>query len=194
MARPRFLVYGIGVNDADYKVCHTVNGKKIVCPLYQTWQSMLRRCYSAKYQAESPTYIGCSVTPEWLTFSNFKRWMISQDWQGKELDKDLLVKGNKVYSPDTSVFVDRMTNAFTTDSSATRGEWPIGVNFHKTYGKLRARCRNPFTRQHELLGYFTCHKQAHLAWKKRKHELACQLADLQSDERVSQALRARYAV
>lgn len=186
------LVHGVGLNDADYAVTPIVNGKRNRCRFYRTWESMLNRCYSAKYQAKQPTYIGCYVCDEWLTFSNFKKWMEQQDWQGKELDKDLLFVGNKIYSPDTCVFVDKKTNSFANDHGAARGEWPIGVSFHKHVGKFSAQCGNQITEKREHLGYFTCPNEAHKAWKKRKHELACQLADLQNDERVADALRTRY--
>lgn len=187
------LVYGVGLNDADYTVKPSVNGRQVWCPFYRAWSNMLKRCYDSKHQAKGSAYIGCVVCHEWLTFSNFKSWMISQSWNGKELDKDLLVKGNQVYSPDACVFVDGATNKFTTDSGATRGEWPIGVCFDNKSGKFRSYCCNPFSGRKECLGYFTCPEQAHQAWKKRKHELALQLADLQNDQRVANALRSRYA-
>ena len=186
------LVCGVGVNDANYTVKPTVGGKRLRCPFYRTWCSMLMRCYDAKYQSAYPTYIGCSVCDEWLFFSNFKAWMEQQDWIDKELDKDLLVKGNKVYSPELCVFVDRVTNGFTVDSLASRGDWPIGVYFNNVKGKFHAHCSNPFTKKNENLGYFTCPEQANLAWRKRKHELACILASKQKDQRVADALRLRY--
>lgn len=186
------LVYGVGVNDADYAVQPVVNGRQVMCPFYRAWSNMLERCYSEKYQARQPTYIGCAVYDEWLTFSSFKAWMEKQDWKGKELDKDLLVRGNKVYSPETCVFVDKLTNNFTLDSGATRGEWPIGVYFHNRNGKFQARCRSPFSGKWEHVGCFTCPEQGYRAWKRRKHELACQLADSQKDSRVAEALRSMY--
>lgn len=186
------LVCGVGINDADYAVRPRVNGKQVMCPFYQVWGHMLQRCYSEKYQSRQPTYIGCYVCDEWLTFSNFKSWMMMQDWQGKQLDKDLLVNGNKVYSPENCVLVSGITNSFTTDRGAFRGEWPIGVSFHERNGKFEAHCNNPFTKKLEHLGCFSYPEQAHLAWKKRKHELACRLAELQTDERASNALRTRY--
>lgn len=191
MRKRNKLIQGVGVNDADYEIGSIVNGKRKQCPYYTKWQSMIVRCYSLKYQMEYPTYQGCTVCDEWLTFSNFKAWMETQDWRGKHLDKDLLVQGNKVYSPETCVFVDSMVNLFTIDSAATRGNYPLGVYLHEC-GKYRARCSNPFTKRGECLGLFICPNQAHVAWKKRKHELACQLADLQTDERVAKALRVRY--
>lgn len=186
------LLFGVGINDADYVVQPTVNGKQVICPFYQSWKHMLERCYDAKCQAKHPTYIGCTVAPEWLSFSNFKSWVESQDWRGKELDKDLITKGNKVYSSDTCVFIDAMTNLFTTERAAARGDWPIGVCFHKGVGKFQAQCWNPFAKKREHLGLFACPNQAHIAWKTKKHQLACQLADLQTNKRVADALRTRY--
>lgn len=187
------LVYGAGLNDADYAVSPRVSGKTVMCPFYQAWKSMLQRCYSPKWKDKYPTYINCSVCDEWLTFSNFKAWMEKQGWKGKHLDKDILFSGNKVYSADTCVFVDSMANTFTTDCGASRGEWPIGVYLNKREGKFQASCSNPITGMREHLGFFTCPNLAHQAWKKRKHELACQLADLQTDDRVANSLRSRYA-
>jgi hypothetical protein len=196
------LVYGVGINDADYvtqkwETIGYVNGKqkqKLVwyCPYYRAWAHMLQRCYSIKYQEKKPTYKGCSVSEEWLRFSNFKRWMECQEWDGKQLDKDILFAGNKVYSEETCVFVTRVVNMFTIDSSASRGEWLLGVCWHKPAGKFMSQCCNPFTKKQETLGYFTCEKEAHQAWLKRKLELAHLLAEEQTDERVAKALIERY--
>jgi len=195
------LVYGFGINDADYVVQRKetiyVNGVRKqrlvwVCPYYRAWKEMLRRCYSPKYQDTRPTYKGCSVSEEWLTFSNFKRWMESQDWKGLQSDKDLLFDGNKVYSDKTCVFVSNIVNAFTTDCGASRGEWSVGVNWDKDKGKFKSQCRNPFTKKGEHLGYFDCEEEAHQEWLKRKLELAHLLAAEQTDERVAKALIERY--
>ncbi len=196
------LVCGVGVNDADYAVRKYeengyVNGKRkqrLVweCPFYRVWKSMLERCYSNKTQEKNPTYKGCSVSEEWLLFSNFRGWMVTQDWDGKHLDKDLLLEGNKVYSAETCVFVTRMVNNFTLDRGNDRGEWMIGVNWHKGNNKFRSRCCNPFTKRGENLGYFDSELEAHNEWLKRKLELAKELATIQTDERVAKALIERY--
>lgn len=191
-------MYGIGINNADYVVTKfeaiDKQKKKLVwaCPYYQAWKSMLERCYYAKYQERQPTYIGCTVSKEWLTFSNFKAWMEKQDFVDKHLDKDLLFEGNKVYSPETCVFVSGMVNMFTNDSGATRRKWLIGVYWCKQTDKFRAQCRNPFTKKQEKLGLFTCEQEAHEAWLKRKSELAKELAVIQTDPRVAEALINRY--
>ena len=196
------LVYGVGVNDADYSVTRwgIVNGKRKQvweCPFYRTWRNMLVRCYSEKCQLKHPTYKDCSVCDEWLTFSNFKAWMEQQDWQGKEIDKDLLKKGNNIYCPEWCIFVDAKINTFVTDSRANRGKHMIGACWHKSNGKFQANCHNPFTddRNSEFLGYFTTELEAHLAWKRKKHEHACKLADsdIVTDPRLAEVLRTKYA-
>jgi hypothetical protein len=197
------LVFGVGVNDADYvtrknEVIGYVDGKQKqkqvwICPYYRAWTSMLKRCYSAKWQEKNQTYKGCSVSNEWLTFSNFKAWMKKQDWEGKDLDKDILIEGNKVYSSDTCVFVTRMVNTFTIDSGASRGEWLIGTCWDKRAGKFRSMCNNPFTKKLEYLGLFTTEQEAHEAWAKRKLELARELASIQTNPRVAKALFDRYS-
>jgi len=196
------LVYGVGINDADYvtqkmETIEYVNGKQKQrrvweCPYYRTWSNMLERCYSDKYQERNPTYVGCSVSEEWLRFSSFKRWMEKQDWEGLQLDKDLLFEGNKVYSAETCVFVASSVNLFTVDSGAARGEWLIGVYWNKRAGKFMSRCRNPFTKKTEYLGLFVNELVAHQEWLKRKLELAHLLAAEQTDERVGKALIERY--
>lgn len=197
------LVFGVGVNNADYDVTKYetigyVDGKQKlkqvwVCPYYKTWKSMLMRCYSAKYQERYPTYAGCTVSDDWHTFSNFKSWMEEQDFEGKHLDKDLLFEGNKIYSADTCVFVTKMVNMFTIDRGAARGKWLIGAHRDKEKAKFRAGCNNPFTNKTEKLGTFSCEQEAHQAWLKRKLELARLLADEQEDPRVAKALVDRYS-
>jgi len=195
------LLYGFGINDADYAVQKVetirVNGvrkqKRVwVCPYYRAWENMLERCYSAKYHERFPTYRGCSVSEEWITFSNFRAWMECQDFEGMHLDKDILFEGNKVYSKETCVFVTSMVNTFTLDRGASRGEWMVGVTWHKGASKFQSRCRNPFNKKQEHLGYFLCEVEAHQEWLKRKLELAHLLAAEQTDERVAKALIERY--
>jgi len=200
LGAPR-LVHGVGINDADYVTQKwetiEVNGKRKrqlvwMCPYYRTWTGMLQRCYSAKYQERQPTYRGCSVSEEWLRFSNFKRWMERQDFEGMQLDKDILLEGNKVYSAETCVFVTRVVNNFTIDRGNDRGECLLGVYLHKQAGKFMSMCSNPFTGKQEYLGLFVNELEAHQEWLKRKLELAHLLAAEQTDTRVAKALIERY--
>lgn len=191
------LVFGVGVNDSASPVTthETINGhQKCIwrCDAYQSWTSMLRRCYSPIFHLKSPTYIGCSVDTEWTLFSRFKDWMHSNEWRDSDLDKDLLFPGNRIYSKEKCVFISRKLNCFITHKSLVRGIHPIGVHWNIPRNKFCAQCDNPFTGKKENLGYFTCPNQAHEAWRKRKHQHALTYADMQEDERVAQALRIRY--
>lgn len=184
------LVHRVGINDAGYVVQPTINGKQVVCPYYDRWKVMLERCYSKKLHTRNPTYIGCEVSEEWKTFSNFKAWMETQDWKGRQLDKDILFPDNKLYSRDACVFVDSKVNSFLTDSKASRGSYMVGVSWYKAGEKFRAQCKDG---KIVYLGSFDTEIEAHLAWKSYKHKLACKLADEQSDPRVAAALRKRFA-
>lgn len=119
--------------------------------------------------------------------------MVAQDWEGKQLDKDLLIEGNKIYNQDACVFVTRVVNSFTIDRGNDRGEWMIGVHWHKGTSKFMSQCSNPFTKKREHLGYFTKELEAHQAWLNRKLELAHKLAAIQTDTRVAEALINRYS-
>jgi len=129
--RTKKLVYGVGINDADYPTYK--------CPYHEKWHNMLSRCYSEKYQKHRPSYIGCSVCDEWLTFTTFKEWMKSRDWKGKQLDKDILIKGNRVYSPSACVFVSVEINNLLNDHKKRRGKFPVGVSIDKRRNSYQAK-------------------------------------------------------
>lgn len=193
----RKLVRGVGFNDSETPVYIYENnaGKRRIiwkCPFYTSWSSMLRRCYDPECHIKYPTYAGCSVCEDWLIFSKFRSWMRSQDWHGKQLDKDFLVPGNKVYSPDTCVFISKSLNCFAAESKSRRGDCPLGVS-RKGANKFQSSCRNPFTGKAEHLGYFESAVDAHAAWKRRKHEHAIAYSRSQDDERVASALIEIYA-
>ena len=196
--------YGVGINDADYAVTSGIritlpDGKKVkkllwICPIYCCWSTMMKRCFSKDYKVKNKTYESVTCCEEWLVFSNFKRWMEQQDWEGKELDKDLLVKDNKLYSPETCMFVDSKVNKFITESQRNNSTGFTGVHFNTNLNKYVAQCSGSLTSMKSYLGCFDTPEEAHEAWRKRKHELAQILADTQSDERVVHILRNRYSV
>lgn len=185
------LIYGVGLNDLDRAITRTVGDKRVGCPIYAAWHHMLERCYSEKWHAKYPTYIDCFAKDGWLKLSKFEEWMLTQDWEGKQLDKDFLSSDNKIYSPETCVFIDQKLNKFLTDRAALRGNCPLGVSAHKEGGFV-VRCWNPFEGKREYLGIFRNPEEAHLVWKKRKHEHALTYADQQTDPRIAEALRTRY--
>ncbi|ALY07028.1 hypothetical protein VmeM32_00034 [Vibrio phage vB_VmeM-32] len=154
---------------------------------------MLCRCYDPKTHERQSTYVGCVVCDAWQYFQTFAEWYDAnypKDWISEkyQLDKDLKVNGSKIYSPETCLFVSSVVNTFTTDSGSTRGEHLIGVCWHKGNQKFMARCCNPFTRKQEHLGYFTNELDAHKVWRKRKSELAYELAMVQTNDEVKNAL------
>jgi len=181
------LVYGVGVNDADYVVCPKgADGKQVWCPYYRAWNDMLVRAYSPKYHAKHPTYIGVTACEEWHSFMAFRAWMETQDWEGKQLDKDIIVPGNKVYSPATCVFVSSQINSLLIDCAAARGEWPIGVSLHKTRNRFYAQVTENGRQRH--LGSFDTPEAAHLAWQKAKVRIVRIAARECDDPRVSAGL------
>lgn len=197
MKRGLKLVYGVGINNADYEVRNfqLINGKyKMIysCPFYEKWKSVLSRCYSKKSLKKNPTYKGCHTVPEWHYFMTFRAWMIEQDWQGKELDKDLLFPGNKIYGPDTCVFVSHAVNNFLLDSAGKRGDLPLGATFHKSTGKFQSQCWSVESLKQEYLGLYETAEEAHQKWLSFKKEQAILLASKQTDIRVAAALIDRY--
>lgn len=94
---------------------------------YVTWGSVLRRCYSIKYQKTKPTYKDITVCKEWHNFQVFAEWFKGNYKEEFHLDKDILVKSNKVYSPETCCFVPLEINSIILRSSKSRGKCPISV-------------------------------------------------------------------
>lgn len=160
------LVYGVGNNDLLYTRD---------TPSYEAWTSMLERCYSVKYQNEKSTYKGCFVCNEWLLFSNFKKWFDDATngyKNGYHLDKDILIKGNKVYSPETCCFVPASINSLLTNRKNFRGEYPIGVRQAKN-GKFIARSCG----EKRHIGVYNTIKEAFNAYKLAKEKHIKELAE-----------------
>ena len=154
-------VFGHGINDLD-EPAHMYSGGKIrKCPFYETWYQMLRRAYCEKYKASRPTYEDVTVTPEWWSRRTFTEWMRGQEWQGRQLDKDILWPGNKIYAPDKCLFVPREINSLLINAAAIRGAYPEGVTCHKSCKKLRVRIRS--NNKQISIGYFTDVNEAECA-------------------------------
>lgn len=186
------LVCGFGINDSDYPTNPFVNGVRVCCPYYRVWSSMLKRCYSKSFLKYRPTYADCSVDKRWERFMDFRAWMALQDWEGKELDKDLLSLSNKIYSPETCVFVPREVNQFLNERTSARGDHALGVTWFDNKGRnFKANCRVMGVGTKYLGSYYT-EQEAHNAYLVFKATLARELALKQSDKRVSEALLLRY--
>lgn len=174
----RKLTFGVGVNDAKYNLSVFVAGKKFTCPYYSVWSQMLKRCYSTCFHIDCPTYVDCKSCPEWLMFSTFKKWMEAQNWRGNELDKDLIVKGNKIYSPETCIFVDRKVNCILNENGNASSSTAIGAVYIKKSGRFRAVC-NDGNKRKLSLGCYSTEAQAHAAYCIRKAMIVRQVASEQ---------------
>ena len=172
-------VHGIGIT-GDSQV--RVDGKHTKeCRL---WNNMLKRCYSVGCQKVRPTYIDCSVSENFRYLQYFKEWCNNQigfnsvDEKGKPfaLDKDILVKGNRVYNEDVCVFVPQEVNLLFTKRDKSRGEYPIGVSFHKSRGMLTATLNNKY------LGYFNTAEQAFQVYKTAKEAYIKEVANKWKDK------------
>lgn len=129
-------VEGVGICDrGKYKGIQ--NGKQT--KVYTTWHSMIVRSYSKKTHKRLNTYKNCSVVDEWLYFQTFAEWFYKNYLDGYELDKDILIKGNKVYGPDTCCFVPKQINYLFVKSNKIRGKYPIGVHYCKYRNKYFGR-------------------------------------------------------
>ncbi len=98
---------------------------------------MLRRCYYVSSIEKHPSYANCDVVKEWFIFSEFKSWMEKQDWKGNQLDKDILIQGNKTYGPLTCLFVSREVNMVIAETANKKGKFMQGVELRSS-GKYRA--------------------------------------------------------
>ena len=186
-------VYGVGILGTKY--LSTINGVKT--KEYELWCHMLQRCYSDKSKKKNPTYEGCEASENFKYYEYFYEWCYKQIGFGNEgdenpfhLDKDLLIKGNKVYSEDTCVFIPREINQLLVKSTASRGEHLIGVYWNKTNKAFRATVRKSKGKQKHL-GYFKTEIEAFNAYKKAKEAFVKEQANKfksQIDPRAYNAL------
>ena len=176
-------VCGVGIVGTKY--LSAVNGRNT--KEYNLWQSMLKRCYNSTYKKKHPTYEGCEVSDKFKSYEYFYEWCHSQigfdnDGNGNpfQLDKDLLVKGNKVYSENVCVFIPSEINLLLINNTASRGEHLIGVNWCKTKKAFKAQvCKNKGNQEH--LGYFKTELEAFKAYKKAKESFVKEQAEKWKD-------------
>ena len=188
MSGKRSLVYGVGVNDWVGNI--SVGGKMIM--EYYLWQDMLRRCFSEMLKQKKPTYKDVTCSKEWLSMTSFIEdvsQMKGFGLSGWELDKDILQKGNKLYSKDTCCFVPSEVNNLLIKRDNFRGEYPVGVCFDKYAGKFKAQLA--INGKVKSLGRFTTAEEAFQAYKLAKEvqiKVVAQKWKHLLDNRVFQAL------
>jgi hypothetical protein len=183
------LVHGLGVYEKGEYTCK-VGGRHT--KEYRLWQNMLRRCYSQAFQEKSWTYKGCSVSEEFKYFQKFSEWCNSQigfGIKGYQLDKDIIYKGNKQYNRDSCAFVPKQLNTLLGNSGAIRGDYPVGVGWHKTTERFQSSLAKMGKSVH--IGLFSTPEDAFYAYKEAKEAYIKVVAEKYKDSidpRVYQAL------
>lgn len=161
---------------------------------------MLRRCYDGKHKEKHQTYKNCTVYNDWLYYPNFKKWYDENyyeiEGQRTELDKDILNKGNKVYSPINCVFVPKLINSLFIKNDANRGDLPIGIHWDKRSKKYQVQCHifTPLSQEskQKYIAQFTTPQEAFNAYKKTKEEKIKLVADYYRDQIPEKLYEAMY--
>ena len=168
-------LHGIGYL-GEGKYITNINGKQT--KQYMCWYSMIKRCYNLKIKEKHPTYKGCTVCEEWPNFPNFAKWYDENYYEINEermcLDKDILIKGNKIYSPETCVFVPQYINTLFVKNDSDRGVYPIGVLYDKRKGRIK-RFRATLLRK--SIGLYFTPQEAFEVYKKHKELLIKETAE-----------------
>jgi len=145
--------------------------------IYNIWSGMLERCYSPRFHIKSPTYKDCTVDPYFHCFQNFAKWYEENLWcdDCTVLDKDILIKGNKVYSPDSCSLVDSRLNSLFVKCDKVRGKFPIGVRYVEHLKQYVARCSK--NGKMVYIGSYTTVNEAFQAYKQFKENHIKEIAD-----------------
>ena len=179
-------IYNIGyLGQGKYKC----KENKKITKSYEVWRDMIKRCYDPYCLNKRPTYIDVYVCEEWHCFQNFAEWWEENVYNCNNermcLDKDILVKGNKVYSPETCIIVPERINILFIKCNKSRGKYPIGVseyyNKKTNYKGLVVKCNTLEKKEH--LGYFPLNRpfQAFTCYKQFKENYIKQVADEYKD-------------
>lgn len=167
-------VYGVGIIGENIDCCSKE---------YEAWHGILRRCFDEKTKIKRYTYEKCTVCNSWLTYKNFFNWLHQQENFEKWLhgdrwavDKDIIFKGNKLYSPDTCFLVPNRVNAQLLKSDAIRGDYFIGVTYHKQSSKYESQS-NDGNGNKVHLGLYENEQDAFKAYKKYKEKVIKKVAN-----------------
>ena len=173
-------VFEVGMIGDKYPVAENYKDTKE----YALWRRVLERCFDQKFKEKHPTYQDVTCCDEWLLFENFYEWLHSQEnfdkWYKARMwaiDKDILVKGNKIYSAETCCLVPPNVNSLFVKGDAVRGSLPIGVE--KTGNKFRSTLSNPFTKKIEHSPVYTTSIEAFCSYKYDKESLIKQVAEME---------------
>lgn len=175
------IVYNVGMLGVKYPA--TING--VATKEYNAWHSMIERCFDNKLKEKYPTYKDVTCCDEWLLYENFYEWLHKQEnfdkwYMGKRwnVDKDIIVKNNKIYSPKTCCLVPQNVNVLFTKRKAVRGELPIGVSLSGSKSYYIVQFSNPFVnnKNSKYVDKYLTINEAFLSYKKLKENVIKQVA------------------
>ena len=181
-------VYGVGfVGEGKYK-------KNIEKDKYHKWTGMIARCYKKIHEKREKNYKNCTVCDEWHNYQNFAKWYDENYYEiGNEkmcLDKDILHKNNKIYSPKNCIFVPDKINLLFTKSNAIRGNLPIGTCFAKDTNRYQSNCK--YNGASIYLGQYNTPEKAFYVYKNYKENLIKQIADSYKEKIPQKLYNAMY--
>lgn len=162
------IICGVGVSDKPKsKSTNIARG---------IWAGMINRCYGGR-GGKHDYYKDCDVCEEWLNFSNFEKWFNENKdgyHKGYHLDKDILVKRNRIYGPDTCCFVPQEINKCFIKRENSRGELPIGVFFDSERGKfigvsVKSNCNKRFDSIEEAFMFYKNEKENYIKFLANKY-------------------------
>lgn len=162
---------------------HQVSEKGEYTYKYKVWSSMMQRAYSQSFKNRHPTYEKCKVSHEWHNFQLFGDWFDENYYEIEEnksvLDKDILIKNNKLYSSENTLFVPDFINKLFPSNKARRGNYPIGVSFNKKCQMFQVRCNNSLKgkKKYVHLGSYNCPMEAFEVYKEYKENLIKEVAN-----------------
>lgn len=173
-------ICGVGVIGNKYPI--SINGK--ATKEYNAWRHMLQRCFYKKIKEKNQAYKDVTCCDEWLLFENFYEWLHCQEnfhkWLNGDkwaIDKDILVKRNKIYSPNTCCLVPMNVNSLFIKGNTSKGKFPVGVQ--ASGKKFIAQCKNPFTGKTIKLGTYNSLFEAFRAYKLYKENIIKQIAKIE---------------
>ncbi len=168
-------VYGVGFLGIGP---HPTRSDGKLTRTHSRWRDMIGRCYDQNMHKRSPSYAECSVIEDWHNFQNFADWIVGQKYHDSKdfhLDKDLIVLGNKQYSPETCSLVPREVNNLLLDNFSRRGDLPLGVSFRKDSNRYCAYLN--VKGNSTCLGLFDTPDEAHATYAKAKKDYVLKVAD-----------------
>ena len=183
-------VYKVGVMDIPNAVGTRDHPKS-----YRAWNNMLQRCYNENMRSKHTTYSDCEVSDDFKYYSKFKEWaekQVGYDQENWGLDKDILVKGNKIYSAENCAFVPNEINTLILSGKSYRGDLPVGVILDRSPKTPRYRARLSKEGKYYCYGSYPTPEEAYYAYKEAKEAYIKEVADKYKDVIDSRVYKALY--